>query len=85
MLRATCAPIALRAASEPGKQASAYVRLESLPSSDPLYALTGFDAAVTFQTDKMGPVSIVSTTPTIEDTAYGEFADMLRACRPTPV
>lgn len=73
------------AATAPGKQASAYVRLESLPPSDPLYALTGFDAAVTFETDKMGPVSIVSTSPTISDTAFGQYSDMLRACRPMPV
>lgn len=73
------------AAIEPGGQARGYVRLESLRPGDPLYSLTGADSAVTLNTDKLSPVTIVSSAPTIEDTAYGEFADMLRACRPQSV
>ena len=56
----------------------AAVRLRPLPPSDPLSRLSGSDAAVTFGTDVLGPVTVVSTNPTTADTAYGLFSDVVR-------
>ncbi|KAL7553098.1 hypothetical protein ACHAWF_018745 [Thalassiosira exigua] len=56
----------------------ASVRLRLLPPSDPLYNLSGADASVTLGTDVLGPVTVVSTDPTLRDTAYGLFSDILR-------
>jgi homoserine dehydrogenase len=63
---------------------AAYVRLEELAPSDPLSGLDGADAAVTFTTDRLAPVTIVQTGSVVEDTAFGTWADILRACRPAP-
>ena len=56
----------------------ACVRLELLPPSDPLYNLTGTDSSVRFGTDVLGPVTVVSSSPTLVDTAYGLFSDIAR-------
>ena len=56
----------------------AAVRLELLSPSDPLYTLKGSDASCQLSTDCLGPVSVVSTDPTIVDTAYGLFSDIIR-------
>lgn len=56
----------------------AAVRLELLSPSDPLYNLKGSDASCQLSTDCLGPVSVVSTDPTIVDTAYGLFSDIIR-------
>mmetsp|Transcript_22081 Transcript_22081/g.53475 ORF Transcript_22081/g.53475 Transcript_22081/m.53475 type:complete len:486 (-) Transcript_22081:162-1619(-) len=56
----------------------ATVRLQLLPPSDPLYNLSGSDASVQFHTDVLGPISIVSSNPTLVDTAYGLFSDIVR-------
>ncbi|KAL3815724.1 hypothetical protein ACHAXA_004926 [Cyclostephanos tholiformis] len=56
----------------------ASVRLVLLPPSDPLYNLNGTDSSVQFHTDVLGPITIVSTNPTLVDTAYGLFSDIVR-------
>lgn len=56
----------------------ASVRLLLLPPSDPLYNLSGTDASVQFSTDVLAPVTVVSSNPTLVDTAYGLFADIVR-------
>ena len=54
------------------------VKNELLTSADPFYNLKGTSACVEFHTDVMGPITVVSTDPTLKDTAYGLFADVLR-------
>jgi len=54
------------------------VQNEFLSQSDPLYNLNGSSASVQFVTDVMGPISVVSQDPTLMDTAYGLFADVVR-------
>ena len=41
--------------------------------------------AVTFYTDRLAPVTIAQQGSVVEDTAFGEYADVLRACRPAAV
>ncbi|KAL7533552.1 hypothetical protein ACHAXR_005305 [Thalassiosira sp. AJA248-18] len=60
------------------KRWEASVQLQCLPPSDPLYNLSGTDASVTFGTDVLGPVTVVSSNPTLVDTAYGLFSDIVR-------
>ncbi len=60
------------------KKWEASVRLKLLPPSDPLYNLSGTDASVQFCTDVLGPVTVVSSNPTLVDTAYGLFSDIVR-------
>ena len=64
---------------------TAYVRPEELEPGDPLHGLAGADAALTFYTDRLAPVTITQKGSTVEDTAFGVFADVLRACRPEAV
>ncbi|KAL9189269.1 hypothetical protein ACHAXT_011759 [Thalassiosira profunda] len=61
------------------KKWKASVELQTLPPSDPLYNLSGTDSSVTFGTDVLGPVTVVSSNPTLVDTAYGLFSDIVRA------
>jgi len=60
------------------KRWEASVQLQLLAPTDPLYNLSGTDASVTFGTDVLGPVSVVSSNPTLVDTAYGLFSDLVR-------
>ena len=60
------------------KRWEAAVRLQLIDPSDPLYNLTGADASVQLCTDVLGPVTVVSTNPTLKDTAYGLFSDIIR-------
>jgi len=62
----------------PTKRWEAAVRLQLIEPSDPLYNLTGADASVQLSTDVLGPVTVVSTNPTLKDTAYGLFSDIIR-------
>lgn len=64
---------------------SGYVRVESLAPGDPLFGLEGADAAVQLFTDRLAPVTIVQSGSVVEDTAFGQYADMLRAVRPMGV
>jgi len=54
------------------------VKNEFLSPSDQLYNLNGTSSSVQFSTDMMGPISVVSSDPTLTDTAYGLFADVVR-------
>lgn len=58
---------------------SCAVRLRSVPPTSSLYNLRGSSACVTLFTDVMGPVTIVSTDPSLRDTGYGLFSDLLDA------
>ena len=62
----------------PAKTWKMSVQNEFLSPSDPLYNLNGTSASVQLCTDVMGPISVVSTNPTIMDTAYGLFSDVVR-------
>jgi len=68
--------------SADGGRATARVMLEALAPEDPLYGLDGADTALTLYTDRLAPVTITQKGSTVEDTAFGLFADMVRACRP---
>ena len=65
----------------PTKKWEASVKLELLPPSDPLCNMSGTDASVTFCTDVLGPVTVVSSEPTLVDTAYGLFSDIVRVAK----
>jgi homoserine dehydrogenase len=54
------------------------VKNEFLSPSDTLYNMKGTSSSVQFYTDTMGPITIVSTDPTLKDTAYGLFSDIVR-------
>ncbi len=54
----------------------AFVCLMLLPTSNPLYNLNGTNSSIQFHTDIFGPITIVSTSPTLVDTAYGLFTNM---------
>ena len=62
-----------------------YVRVESLAADDVLYGLDGGDAAVTLYTDRLAPVTITQKGSEVTDTAFGCYADLLRAVRPQAV
>ena len=61
-----------------GRGWDASVRLELLSPADPLYHLNGTDSSLQFHTDVLGPMTMVSTNPTLVDTAYGLFSDIVR-------
>jgi homoserine dehydrogenase len=56
----------------------ASVRPEQLPMSDPLALLEGTTSALRFETDVFG-LSIIEHKPGVIATAYGLFADFIRA------
>lgn len=60
------------------KEWKARVQLEKVSPSDPIYNLTGTSSSVQFHTDVLGPITMVSTDPTLVDTSYGLFADIIR-------
>ena len=61
------------------------MRVETLAPGDPLFGLEGADAAVTLYTDRLAPVTIMQKGSVVEDTAFGQYADVLRAIRPEAV
>lgn len=73
------------AAPDADGMARGKVSVERLAAGDPLYGLEGADAAVTLYTDRLAPVTIAQKGSVVEDTAFGEYADVLRACRPLAV
>jgi homoserine dehydrogenase len=60
----------------------ARVTPERIPATSPLYAVQGTSSLVQFETDVLGPLSIVEDHPGPETTAYGLLADFLCAVRP---
>ena len=59
----------------------ARVRPEKLPMADPLAQLQGTTSAIRFDTDVFG-LSIIEHKPGVIATAYGLFADFIRAVKP---
>ncbi|KAL3794583.1 hypothetical protein HJC23_008039 [Cyclotella cryptica] len=57
---------------------NAKVQLEAVSHADPIYNLTGTSSSVQFHTDVLGPITMVSTDPSLVDTAYGLFSDVVR-------
>ena len=60
------------------KEWKAKVELEQILPSDPIYNLRGSSSSVQFYTDVLGPITLISTNPTLVDTAYGLFSDIVR-------
>ena len=48
----------------------ARVQPELLPETDPLFSLVGASSAVELHTDALAPVTVVSSNPTTQDTAF---------------
>ncbi len=59
----------------------ARVAPELVPQSSPLYGVEGTTSIVLFETDVLGPLSIIEENPGPNTTAYGLFADFLNAVR----
>ncbi|MBE0658909.1 MAG: homoserine dehydrogenase [Bryobacteraceae bacterium] len=57
------------------------VRAEVLDRDDMLAAARGSSTAVLLETDLMGQVAVFSMNPTVEQTAYGVFADLVDIAR----
>ncbi len=53
------------------------VRAEVLDRADPLASAPGTSNVLLFHTDLMGTFGVVSINPTVEQTAYGVFADLV--------
>jgi len=53
------------------------VRRESVTSDDPFWAVDGTSSALTIRTDLMGDITVLETDPTVTQTAYAVFSDML--------
>jgi len=62
----------------------ASVSLQLVDPSDPLYNLTGTDSSVQFCTDVLGPITILSSNPTLVDTAYGLYSDIVSVAMEVP-
>jgi homoserine dehydrogenase len=60
-----------------GESVEARVAPEQVPSTSPLYSVEGTSSIVEFETDVLGPLSIVEANPGPDTTAYGLFADFL--------
>lgn len=59
------------------------MQLELVSPTDSIYNLTGTSSSVQFFTDVLGPITMVSTDPTLVDTAYGLFSDIVRVANYT--
>ena len=59
----------------------ARVQPELLPETDPLFSLVGASSAVELHTDALAPVTVVSSNPTTQDTAFGLLSDLLTAVK----
>jgi homoserine dehydrogenase len=57
------------------------VRAEVLDRADPLACVQGTSNLLLLHTDLMGTIGIVSISPTVEQTAYGVFADLVDILR----
>lgn len=59
----------------------ARVAPERVPAEDPLFGLRGTSSAITFETDTLGPLTVMESDPGPQTTAYGLLADMLHIHR----
>jgi homoserine dehydrogenase len=64
-----------------GDQVSAHVRPMQVDIRDPLFNVMGTSSAVTFQSDVLGPLTLLEEDPGPHTTAYGLLADFLNAIR----
>ncbi len=53
------------------------VRPETIDSRSPFWTVDGTSGALTISTDLMGDITVIETDPTITQTAYAVFADLL--------
>jgi len=58
---------------------TASVRPEQVPLTDPLAAVTGTSSVITFESDIFPQLTITENNPGLKATAYGMFADFVRA------
>ncbi len=61
----------------------ASVKLQKVSLSHPLANINGTSSAITLHTDLMGSITIVENNPTIMQTGYGIFSDLLRIIKGT--
>lgn len=64
-----------------GNEVQAQVAPELVPQRSALYAVEGTSSIILFETDVLGPLSIIEENPGPDTTAYGLFADFLNAVR----
>jgi len=62
-------------------QLFAKVAPEKVPPDSPLYAIDGTTSIIQFETDVLGPLSIIESNPGPQTTAYGLLADFVNAVR----
>jgi len=53
------------------------VAVEQIGQDHPFWSVDGTSSALTISTDLMGDITIVESNPTVTQTAYGVFSDML--------
>jgi len=58
---------------------TAWVQPEQVPLSDPMAAVSGTSSIICFETDIFPELVITENNPGLEATAYGMFADLVRA------
>lgn len=68
-------------AQRSGDQVIASVAPEMVGPDSPLYGVDGTSSIVQFESDVLGPLSIIETNPGPETTAYGLLADFINAVR----
>ncbi len=66
-------------AQRTGDQLTASVAPEMVGPDSPLYGVDGTSSVVQFESDVLGPLSIIETNPGPETTAYGLLADFINA------
>jgi homoserine dehydrogenase len=64
-----------------GEGVSARVAPEMVAPDSPLYHVEGTSSTITFETDVLGPLSVVESDPGPHTTAYGLLADFLNIAR----
>ncbi len=62
-----------------GSRVQASVRPEQVPLSDPLASISGTSNILTFESDIFPELTITETNPGLHATAYGMFADFVKA------
>lgn len=70
-------------AQRDGNRVRARVRPELVPADSPLYNVSGTSSVVQFETDVLGLLTITEQDPSPDTTAYGLFADFIRAVKNT--
>jgi homoserine dehydrogenase len=66
-------------AAHDGAEVRAKVAPKLIGIEDPLYNVMGTTSAVTFESDVLGPLTLVENNPGPDTTAYGLMADVLNA------